>query len=532
MKIHEQLKSYLRPLNRFEFERLRDSIVAEGRALNPIICWDGYVVDGHHRLSICQELGLPYTVADKQFASVEDAQKWMRENNLAKGRGSSDGRGADCVWAVMHEHPWPSAGLAFDAKLAIEHGYADMILGGECTLAGAVQRIRNADRAARAARKPPTQRQAEAAAAARGVEVPPDMRLKGTSTLSGPDGKVKQQWDKTERASDDPPAHEVAPVDFAQRSVSTMLDGQGQVRVQWVSYEREKAQMMAAFEAAIREVVARGVTPLQAVRAPEFVSDEWLSLYPLGDPHIGLLGWAPETGEHSDLAIGVRDLETAISLAVDAAPAARRARLLNLGDYWHAQNDLQVTPGRGHKLDVDGRASKLLSQGLYLLERAVLRLLEKHELVDVTSISGNHDVDVSKMIPVYLEARFRDNPRVRISMDPAAVQMVEFGANMLVTCHGDRFKRERLPGVAATRWPEVWGRTRYRLGLTGHIHHITRQEYPGMVVESFRTIAGPDEYTHGSGFDSGRSLDVISLHRDRGPRMRTTIDISEVRAAQ
>jgi len=48
----------MRPLTEDEYSELRQSIIENGRVLVPIVMdEDGNVIDGHHRLKICQELG-------------------------------------------------------------------------------------------------------------------------------------------------------------------------------------------------------------------------------------------------------------------------------------------------------------------------------------------------------------------------------------------------------------------------------------------------------------------------------------------
>jgi hypothetical protein len=78
----------------------------------------------------------------------------------------------------------------------------------------------------------------------------------------------------------------------------------------------------------------------------------------------------------------------------------------------------------------------------------------------------------------------------------------------------------------------MWGRTKYRVCYSGHIHHETRKEFDGMTVESFRTLAAKDAWHSLKGYGAGRSLDVISHHREYGPSQRSTVDIRRVRHAR
>jgi len=78
--------------------------------------------------------------------------------------------------------------------------------------------------------------------------------------------------------------------------------------------------------------------------------------------------------------------------------------------------------------------------------------------------------------------------------------------------------------MAATR-PEDWGATKYRYCLTGHIHHQSAMEIGGVVVESFQTTASRDAWHASMGFRSGRSMQAIVLHAERGEIGRHRVNV-------
>ena len=67
-----------------EYQALRHSIIAYGRALEPITVWDGVIVDGHARYRICCEENLPYEIRSIEFASKDDAKRWLLETQLVR----------------------------------------------------------------------------------------------------------------------------------------------------------------------------------------------------------------------------------------------------------------------------------------------------------------------------------------------------------------------------------------------------------------------------------------------------------------
>ena len=51
-KIDPEFSAQILPLSFEELQQLEQNIIAEGRLLNPIITWNGYILDGHTRYRI------------------------------------------------------------------------------------------------------------------------------------------------------------------------------------------------------------------------------------------------------------------------------------------------------------------------------------------------------------------------------------------------------------------------------------------------------------------------------------------------
>ena len=52
LKIDPEFAEKIPPLTPEEFEQLEANILAEGTVLNPLIVWNGVIVDGHNRYKI------------------------------------------------------------------------------------------------------------------------------------------------------------------------------------------------------------------------------------------------------------------------------------------------------------------------------------------------------------------------------------------------------------------------------------------------------------------------------------------------
>lgn len=360
--------------------------------------------------------------------------------------------------------------------------------------------------------------------------VPEGHRVKGNSTFFGEGGEVQGQWVKSERDSDSPSSVAAVPEGHHIKKVSTLLDGQGKVRAQWLQAPKDEQTQWDQFWAACERNVKvyKGVaTPS---KTPKFNDPETCTVYPLGDPHIGMLAWAKETGQDFDLQIAERDLKSAVDLLVDRAPSSEVAILANVGDFFHAEGDDQKTPTGGNKLDCDTRAAKITDVGFSLMRHLIDRLLLKHATVKVVNVPGNHDPKMARMMNLWLSAVYEREPRVEIRDNRNPYMYIRVGKNLLGFAHGDGAKPEQLPSIMAADQATDWGGTDYRMWFTGHIHHQTRKEFPGCIIESFRTLASRDYWHSWKGYRSGQSLSCITLHTEYGEITRSTVDIKLIRA--
>lgn len=269
---------------------------------------------------------------------------------------------------------------------------------------------------------------------------------------------------------------------------------------------------------------------LPKIRQPKGrLKSDLMTLYPMGDPHIGMYSWAEETGEDVDCDITQRCLLGAADYLVDAAPDTEEGWILNLGDLFHADNMRSETERSGAKLDTDTRWGRVLDIGIDTMLRVVDRALQKHKRVHVRNVIGNHDDHTSVMLSKTMELFYRNNPRVTIHAQPNFFWYRSFGKVLIGSTHGDQTKPDQLPGIMAHDVPELWGDTLYRYWHTGHVHHDAKKEYPGCVWRSHRTLVGKDAYHARAGYRSGRSMSFFTYDAEYGEDEKRTFDVRRFR---
>lgn len=300
----------------------------------------------------------------------------------------------------------------------------------------------------------------------------------------------------------------------------------GEVRGQWIKTSLNDNDLEAVTDAVRR--LGDEWPEYEPVPVPEYGDDDLLCVYPMGDPHLGMLSWSPETGEDFDLAIAERYLFAAVDHLVDLAPPSKRALVCTVGDTLHSDGYGNATT-KGTRVDVDSRTPKMVTTALRTFRRVIYRALQKHEEVEVKIVPGNHDALMTLVLSIGLQQFFEHEPRVHIDPSPQTYQWYRFGANLIGVTHGDKANATGMMGVMAVDRAKDWGETTHRRIYAGHIHHEVVKEVPGVIVEHLRTLASKDAWHAGMGYRSGRDMKLDVFHREDGHINRHIVGIQAVK---
>ena len=91
LKIDPELKELIRPLTRKEFLQLEENLLVDG-CIDPIITWNGFIIDGHNRYEICSRHNIPFQVVEKEFPSKDAVIAWMCAHQLGRRNLSEETR--------------------------------------------------------------------------------------------------------------------------------------------------------------------------------------------------------------------------------------------------------------------------------------------------------------------------------------------------------------------------------------------------------------------------------------------------------
>lgn len=187
-------------------------------------------------------------------------------------------------------------------------------------------------------------------------------------------------------------------------------------------------------------------------------------------------------------------------------------------DFLHIDTDLNTTTKGTHQ-DVDGNPFELLETGCHFMEQWINRLLDIAP-VDLVLMSANHDRMTGLAILLYLEAVFRNDPRVNVDRNRSFRAYVQYGQNLIGFVHGDGVKKlGDLAGHMAREASDLWGRTKHRVIYTGHYHYEKREIDTafGVIRHQLPSLSGTDRWHSLHGFQgSPKALPFFVHHHDEG----------------
>lgn len=303
--------------------------------------------------------------------------------------------------------------------------------------------------------------------------LPEGLMLNGTTTLYSDEGGVKLQWVKTKGL----------PLDIVINLINQAFG----------EYDKGKIEEKMAKVAKIKNSALH-------------------TIYPIADLHVGMYSWREETGASYDIKIAAKVLTDSFTMLMAHSPNSDVGVVLNLGDFFHSDNDEQRTRRSGAKLDVDTRYARVQREGLSLLRRIVDMAKTKHKFVLLKNIPGNHDPYGSLALTNALAMHYEDDKQVIVDVEADPVWVYTFGKVLVAAAHGDMLGPAEFSANVAANHGEEWGGAEWRYGYMGHIHQRKVFEKGGMEVEVFRTLAPKDSWSTAKGFTARRSL--VSLTHD------------------
>ena len=85
LTIDPEFQGTIPPLQEEELKQLEENILTDGVVINPLIVWNGVIVDGHNRYRILQKHPeIQFTTYEKEFSDRYAAIAWICKNQLGR----------------------------------------------------------------------------------------------------------------------------------------------------------------------------------------------------------------------------------------------------------------------------------------------------------------------------------------------------------------------------------------------------------------------------------------------------------------
>ena len=83
LEVNETFEHIMPPLQEMELGLLEQSLLADG-CRDPLVTWNGILIDGHNRYRICHEHNIPFRYIEMEFENEAAARVWIIKNQLAR----------------------------------------------------------------------------------------------------------------------------------------------------------------------------------------------------------------------------------------------------------------------------------------------------------------------------------------------------------------------------------------------------------------------------------------------------------------
>jgi hypothetical protein len=238
----------------------------------------------------------------------------------------------------------------------------------------------------------------------------------------------------------------------------------------------------------------------------------------LYDHHFGAHIWGKETGSADwDLPTAKKYGEEAIATLLDRTDSFRPDSAVYVvgNDLVNADNRAGTTEHLTPQ-SMDSRYQKVYGVARDFTVWAIDQMVARYGKVHVPVVGGNHDPLACWHLGDYLSAWYHNNPNVTIDNSPAFRKWWEYGANMIMFCHGNKGKLEDYGKTMASDQPEMWGRTKWREAHTGDKHQRRLIEFSGYSVRILPTLRPPCGWSAENMYSSMRAAESYVWSHDEG----------------
>jgi hypothetical protein len=235
---------------------------------------------------------------------------------------------------------------------------------------------------------------------------------------------------------------------------------------------RKDSISMQEIEEHFKDLSARYAPSLQ-IRTNKITASNKMLEVPIVDLHYGKKAYAFEVGEAVDTDMIEKRFINVIDDIIDRVKGQDFEKIIfPIGNDFFNSDTIENTTTRGTRQDNDLRWQEMFLKGVELLIKAIDKLSTLAP-VEVFYVAGNHDKMASYYATHYLNAWYRNDGRVQVSIDPQIRKYIEYGNCLIGFSHGNE-EGKRINSLMQIEASNAWGKTKFREWHLGHLHHMQR----------------------------------------------------------
>lgn len=225
----------------------------------------------------------------------------------------------------------------------------------------------------------------------------------------------------------------------------------------------------------------------------------------ISDLHFAKLAWEGDSGENYDYKIAKKRFNQIIDAECARLEKEPAEKILFAwtNDFFNCDT-INNTTTQGTPQSTDLRWAKMFDEGTEILRNAIDRL-QQYAPVKTFYIASNHCQETEYHAIKFLEAWFRNNPRVEIDCSALPRHYETYGKNLIGFSHSSFEKPKNLPIIMAAEAPQAWGKAKNREMHLAHIHSEKVMEEGGVVMRWLPSVTGPDNWHKLCGYVGART---------------------------
>lgn len=298
---------------------------------------------------------------------------------------------------------------------------------------------------------------------------------------------------------------------------STLYGADGSVTAEWVIRKPEE-ETQADYIEALKKSFENDVVKLKVpnLHRNSKVSSDLSLLFSI-DEHIGVRLVKEQVGVDYNLTDAVNLMLDRFDILLSRMPDTEEVLFVNLGDQFHANDHMDVTPASKHTLHSDSTFNVISDAVVHMNRVKISMLLDKYDKLTVRGVSGNHDVDPMGWLFRCISIAYENTDRVDSEFWSHGLGVHQHGNVMLGFAHGHKMKPDSMAGACADRFPKEYGSSSMRYLHTGHIHHdSSRDLWGGFKWYSHRTMSPKDAFSFTNGYLSRQSMKGYVINNKEG----------------